>query len=74
MPRTEDANQRIREEQRTKILEAALSVFARQGTDATIADVATAANVSYGLIYRYFVNKVALQAPSVKNMLTILRR
>lgn len=60
MPRTEEANQRIREEQRGKILEAAWKVFARKGRAMTMADVATAANVSYGLVYRYFASKEAI--------------
>jgi AcrR family transcriptional regulator len=60
MPRTEEANQQIRDAQRTKILEAAWKVFARQGRAATMADVAAAADVSYGLVYRYFVNKAAI--------------
>ncbi len=57
MPRTEEANQRIREEQRAKILDAARIVFARKGRAMTMADVATEAAVSYGLLYRYFLNK-----------------
>ena len=57
MPRTEEANQRIREAQRAKILEAAMQVFARKGLAATMADVAAAAGVSQGLAYRYFANK-----------------
>jgi AcrR family transcriptional regulator len=60
MPRTEEANQRIREAQRAKILEAAWKVFARHGLTATMAEVAAEAGVSYGLAYRYFVNKEAL--------------
>ena len=60
MPRTEEANQRIREEQRAKILEAAWKVFARKGGAMTMADVATAADVSYGLTYRYFASKEAI--------------
>ena len=60
MPRTEEANQRIREAQRAKILEAAWKVFARKGRAMTMADVATAANVSYGLVYRYFASKEAI--------------
>jgi hypothetical protein len=54
MPLTEAANQRIREAQRAKILRAAWKAFARKGRAMTMADVATAANVSYGLTYRYF--------------------
>ena len=57
MPRTEEANQRIREAQRVKILEAAWKVFARKGRAMTMADVAAAADVSYGLTYRYFASK-----------------
>lgn len=60
MPRTEEANQRIREAQRAKIMEAAWKVFARKGRAMTMADVATAANVSYGLAYRYFASKEAI--------------
>ncbi len=60
MPRTEEANQRIREAQRAKILEAAWKVFARKGRAMTMADVATAADVSYGLTYRYFASKEAI--------------
>lgn len=70
MPRTEEANQRIREEQRTKILEAALSVFAHKGMEATIAEVAAAADVSYGLVYRYFASKEALLVELVEKVLS----
>ncbi|MDQ2716821.1 MAG: TetR/AcrR family transcriptional regulator [Chloroflexota bacterium] len=70
MPRTEEANQRIREEQRAKILDAALTVFARQGAEATIAEVAFAANVSYGLVYRYFASKEALLVEAVERVLS----
>jgi AcrR family transcriptional regulator len=60
MPRTEEANQRIREEQRAKILEGARKVFARKGMAATMAEVAAEASVSQGLAYRYFANKEAI--------------
>ena len=60
LPRTEEANQRIREEQRAKILDAARKVFARKGMTATMADVAAAAEVSQGLAYRYFASKEAI--------------
>src|SRR5229473_589037 len=52
MPRPEEANQRIREEQRAKILDGARKVFARKGLAATMADVAAEAVVSQGLAYR----------------------
>jgi AcrR family transcriptional regulator len=57
MPKSEEANQQIREEQRKKILSAAAKVFARKGKAATMADVATEAEVSQGLAYRYFASK-----------------
>jgi AcrR family transcriptional regulator len=60
MPRTEEANQRIREEQRAKILDGARKVFAQKGMAATMAEVAAAAGVSQGLAYRYFANKEAI--------------
>src|SRR5262249_17841101 len=60
MPRTEEANQRLRETQREKILDAARKVFARKGIAATMDDVAEEASVSHGLAYRYFANKQAL--------------
>ena len=60
MPRTEEANQRIREGQRARILEGALQAFARKGMAATMSDVAEAAGVSQGLAYRYFTSKEAL--------------
>jgi AcrR family transcriptional regulator len=60
MPRTQAANQRIREEQRAKILDSARKVFARKGMAATMAEVAAAAEVSQGLAYRYFASKEAL--------------
>jgi len=57
-PRTEESNQRIRQEQRKKILDASVSIFARKGFSATkMADIATAADISYGLLYHYFTNK-----------------
>ena len=60
MPRTEEENQRIREAQREKILEAAKLVFARKGWAATMTDIAAEAKVSQGLAYRYFTNKEAI--------------
>jgi AcrR family transcriptional regulator len=61
MPRTEEANQHIREERRIQICEVALKVFARKGlTDTRIADIAAEAGMSQGLIYRYFASKEEL--------------
>jgi AcrR family transcriptional regulator len=57
MPRTKDANQRIREKQREKILNGAREAFASKGEAATMAEVARAAGVSQGLVYHYFADK-----------------
>jgi AcrR family transcriptional regulator len=66
MPRTPEANQRIREAQRAKILESARSVFARKGMEATITDIAAEAHISLGLAYRYFADKEAIFSELVK--------
>jgi AcrR family transcriptional regulator len=68
VPRSEEANRRIREEQRAKILEAARMVFARKGPTATMAEVAAAAGVSQGLAYRYFASKNALLRALLEEM------
>lgn len=66
MPRTPEANQRIREAQRAKILESARSVFARKGMEATITDIAAEARISLGLAYRYFADKEAIFSELIK--------
>jgi AcrR family transcriptional regulator len=67
MPRTEEANQQIREERREQILRAAAHVFARKGlADTHIADIAAAAGVSHGLAYRYFASKDDVYAALVE--------
>lgn len=66
MPRTPEANQRIREAQRAKILESARSVFARKGMEATITDIAAEAQISLGLAYRYFADKETIFSELVK--------
>src|SRR5947208_16009730 len=63
MPRTEEANQKIRDERRRHILNTAVKVFARQGLEATrIADIAAAGEMSQGLVYRYFASKEEIYA------------
>ena len=48
-------------DKRSRILEAAVRVFARQGFDGTrMADVAREAGVAYGLVYHYFGSKDAV--------------
>ena len=60
MPRSEQANQELREEAKKRILDAARHVFARKGSNATMSDIATEAGVSQGLAYRYFPSKEAM--------------
>lgn len=57
MPRTDMANERVRQAARARILAGARSAFARKGLAATMADVAISAGVSQGLPYRYFDDK-----------------
>jgi AcrR family transcriptional regulator len=57
MPRSEAENRRLRERQRANILDAAMRVFARSGSSASMAEIAAAAGVSQGLAYRYFASK-----------------
>jgi len=57
VPRTEADNERVRDEQRARILNGARAVFARRGIAATMAEVAAEAGVSQGLAYRYFASK-----------------
>lgn len=66
MPRTPEANQRLRDAQRAKILHSARRVFARKGMAATIAEIAAEARISLGLAYRYFADKEAILSALVK--------
>ncbi len=70
MPRSDAAFQQIRTERRGQILAAAARVFARKGLgDTTIADLAAAAGVSHGLIYRHFASKDEVFATLVEEAL-----
>lgn len=54
-------NQRIRVQRREQILDAALRLFVRRGLAGTgTAEIAAAAGVSHGLVYRYFPSKDVL--------------
>lgn len=66
MPRSVEANQKIREEQRANILSAAMKVFACKGSNATMAEVAAEAGISQGLAYRYFPSKEEILATLVR--------
>jgi AcrR family transcriptional regulator len=70
MPRTEEANQRIREQRREQILDTASRVFARKGLVGTrIADIATEGEMSQGLIFRYFASKEEIFAAVLEKAL-----
>lgn len=69
-PRTEETNQHIRDEQKRKILDVAAKVFAHKGYAATkMADIASEAEISYGLAYHYFTNKETLFSTLVEHEL-----
>jgi AcrR family transcriptional regulator len=70
MPRTEAANQQVRDERRRHILDVSVLVFARQGLAATrIADIAAEGSMSQGLIYRYFTSKEEIYAAVLERAL-----
>ncbi len=69
MPRSTEANQRIREAQRAKILDSARRVFARKGMATTITDIAAEAQISLGLAYRYFPDKETIFSTLIKQTL-----
>lgn len=58
MPRTIEQNQELRDESRTRIMHAALTLFARQGFErTTVRMIAEEAGISQGLMYNYFSSK-----------------
>ncbi|MBK8171341.1 MAG: TetR/AcrR family transcriptional regulator [Sandaracinaceae bacterium] len=68
MPRTAEDNQRIKDERREDILTASRTVFARKGLSATkMSDIASAAGLSYGLVYHYFDSKEEIFAEIVRH-------
>ena len=75
MPRTEEANQHIREVRKEQLLQAAARVFARKGlADATVAEIAATAGVSHGLLYRHFASKEEVFAAVVEQSLEQARQ
>jgi len=58
MPRTKEQNKAIREERKQSIMDAALHLFAENGYEGTTtASIAKHANISHGLIFKYFESK-----------------
>lgn len=71
-PRNEEQNQRIRDERREQILQAALEVFAQKGWNAAkIGDVAKTAGLSHGLVYHYFKSKDELFTELVREAMAM---
>jgi AcrR family transcriptional regulator len=67
MPRTEEANQRIRAARRAQILDAAAQLFAKKGlVGARSADIALACKMSEGLLFHYFASKEDIFAAVVE--------
>jgi AcrR family transcriptional regulator len=67
MPRTEEANQRIRAERRAQILDVSAQLFAQRGlAGARTADIALACKMSEGLLFHYFVKKEDIFAAVVE--------
>jgi AcrR family transcriptional regulator len=61
MPRTPHQFKEIREQRKAQIMTAALELFAKHGFHSTsIANIATEAGISKGLLYNYFESKEAL--------------
>jgi AcrR family transcriptional regulator len=71
MPRTKEAFEAMRETTRSKIEEAALSLFARKGLSVTIDEIAKTAGLSKGLIYSHYQSKEALIAELVRQAAVI---
>ncbi len=69
-PRSTQENQRLHEEQKERILSAALPVFAQKGLVATrMADIAAAAEMGYGSVYHYFPDKEAIFTMLIQRMM-----
>jgi AcrR family transcriptional regulator len=69
-PRSLQANQRLHEAQKERILSAALPLFAQQGLAATkMADIASAAEMGYGSVYHYFPDKEAIFTALIERMM-----
>lgn len=67
MPRTQEENERIRQQAKAKIREAAIDLFMRKGYHATsIDDVSKHAGVSKGLLYNYYKGKEELLGAMVE--------
>ncbi|MGE0788667.1 MAG: TetR/AcrR family transcriptional regulator [Sandaracinaceae bacterium] len=74
MPRSPEDNRQIRDARREAIVAAAAEVFAKKGYGhAKIADIATAAGLSHGLVYHYFRSKDEVFAAIVEAAMATIR-
>jgi AcrR family transcriptional regulator len=72
-PRTSAQSEKIREERRRQLLEAALAVFAERGYHATrVSDIAARAGVSQGTVYWYFNSKGDLYQAAFMHYLDVM--
>jgi len=78
MPRTKEVFQQIRDKSRQHILNEAAKVFANRGLAHTkVSEIAEAAGVSQGLLYRYFTDKedvfIALLESAINGVTTYVQ-
>ncbi len=65
-PRTREQNEQIREDRRSQVLRAAVTLFARDGFDSvSTASIAKAAGVSHGTVFFYYKTKEELYRAAV---------
>ncbi|HWR11247.1 MAG TPA: TetR/AcrR family transcriptional regulator [Rectinemataceae bacterium] len=65
-PRSQEANEGLREDRRKTILDTALQVFVENGFNGTrMQEIAGRCSLSYGLVYHYFPTKEAIFATLV---------
>lgn len=73
MPRNKELNQMVKDERRQQILSKALMLFAKKGLAATkIADIASAADISLGLIYHYYTSKEEIYVELIRTAFELL--
>lgn len=69
-PRTTEQFEKIREDRKERLLNAAFTVFSEEGYhNSSISKIAKKAKVSKGLLYNYFESKEALLRAIMRNML-----
>lgn len=73
MTRSAEQNRKMRDERREKIFHEALRLFAAKGLHATrVSDIAEKADMSQGLLYRYFDSKEAIFTELIRNAFRLM--